>query len=1200
MQVEHPEGALKRASFCIRKISYFVHTLVILMCLSIFLTACDEPTKNVILVFGEGMEDVGWSGGEIEIPEREGYIFEGWYIDPEFKNSVDPYKLIESDWEGETRIYAKWREEKKKLQFENLEVADCECVYDGKAHGVEVKNVPDGANVYMSEYTDAGVYEIDVVVSKDGYQSWQGKGSLTIHKAEVDATAIPLEDKTFVFDGEEHSVELEIDDLPSGVTGYEVENNGRTEVGEQQVTFHFTVDKNHEPVDDITVTLTIIEAVYEVTFVQRSGEKTVRSVTRGCPVENIPDVEEVRGYSGRWDADLTAIYSDLEVHAVYDAIEYKISYDYGGGRIVEDTYRITDGIKELIEGEERKGYTFDGWYEDEIKIESIDCERELRDITLVGRWTLIEYTVRYVLGEGGLNDAANINFEDVYKYNVESPTKKLSAATRRGYEFVCWRDENGERVDEIVRGEAKNIVLTAEYTLLEYQIRYMDGGKILFTDTYTVEEDMPNLYVPDDKPGYKFANWRNERGDAIYELSNNFSNITLYVVWNLIIYKITYKEGNSVMHEDEYDAESELPEMYVPDSRQGYIFEGWTDEKGIATDALVKTYSDIVLYANWRAIEYKITYMDGDIKIYEDIYTVASAMPPLFMPGAKLGYNFVCWLDEENNPVDELVNTYEDIVLTAKWSIITYKIIYKDSGIIVHEDQYTVESSLLQLYTEAQKLGYEFVCWRDEKNEEVRSLSKTYSDIVLTAEWALITYTITYKDGENTLHCDTYDVEHAMPSIYEPIPKTGYTFACWKDENGEEVHALDMMYKDIVLTASWDLITYTINYMDGEALLREDTYTVESELPVLYEPQPKRGYTFDCWKDEHGEEIRKLSKTFENITLNAEWKPIIYKIKYHDGSDVTEEEYTILDCPVMLKRGSDSEDGTFVRWTDSEGKTIEMITEEDLGDIDVYSERETEKTKSEFGYEQTDGGIRIVSRDDSFGTRAVVPVEIDGQKVVDIAAGVLGAELEYLDIKAELTAVTRAMLSACTGLKELILPASVTKLDEELLAGLNKLEAVTVPFIGLEIYDADKDLNTLFAELFSSNADGEGLYPVDAFRLRKREGAQGEESIGIRYIPSSLKRVTVLQGGLPQYALAYFKSLEYVEVHGDIVGRLALRECTGLTELKLIGVTEVDELGLYQAAALQKIYITVEECRSSIDAALKRSDATDVEIVFET
>ena len=69
------------------------------------------------------------------------------------------------------------------LEFEGVTFSDMNVLYDGKEHTIEVKGLPDFANVWYENegpYTEVGVYEIYAVVYAEGYADLELTATLTI------------------------------------------------------------------------------------------------------------------------------------------------------------------------------------------------------------------------------------------------------------------------------------------------------------------------------------------------------------------------------------------------------------------------------------------------------------------------------------------------------------------------------------------------------------------------------------------------------------------------------------------------------------------------------------------------------------------------------------------------------------------------------------------------------------------------------------------------------------------------------------------------------------------------------------------------------------------------------------------------------------------------------------------------------------
>ena len=134
-------------------------------------------------------------------------------------------------------------------------------VYDGAAKTGVVEAA--GYTLEGNVATNAGDYAATATLA-DGY-CWQGGSAgatqivWSISKAVYDMSAVTFSNATFVADGTAKSLAVS-GELPEGVT-VSYEGNGKTEPGEYTVAAKFAGDTaNHEPIADMTATLTITEA----------------------------------------------------------------------------------------------------------------------------------------------------------------------------------------------------------------------------------------------------------------------------------------------------------------------------------------------------------------------------------------------------------------------------------------------------------------------------------------------------------------------------------------------------------------------------------------------------------------------------------------------------------------------------------------------------------------------------------------------------------------------------------------------------------------------------------------------------------------------------------------------------------------------------------------------------------------------------
>lgn len=286
--------------------------------------------------------------------------------------------------------------------------------------------------------------------------------------------------------------------------------------------------------------------------------------------------------------------------------EYKINYNLGDGTSVESlSYKVGQEIK--LPTPTKKGYTFLGWYENDVLINTLDTNAK-RDYTLVAKWEMSTYTINYDL------DGGELTIEPVKSFNIENVENiQLPTPTRKDYIFAGWY-ENGQKVSEL---ELKNYNLVAKWTDVYYYIQYeTDGGEFTgnIKEEYTVFDEF-TLPIP-VKEGYEFKGWylnENFEGDTITSITKGSKeDYVLYAKWEKV-YKITYVlDGGTLPDEAIQYYHPGIEEILPTPSKKGYVFMGW-NERSNATSGYTRVpisyEEDITINAIWKKRSYSVDYI---------------------------------------------------------------------------------------------------------------------------------------------------------------------------------------------------------------------------------------------------------------------------------------------------------------------------------------------------------------------------------------------------------------------------------------------------------------------------------------------------------------------------------------------------------------------------------------------------------------
>ena len=499
--------------------------------------------------------------------------------------------------------------------------------------------------------------------------------------------------------------------------------------------------------------------------------------------------------------------------------------------------------------------------------EKIDCSAPLdgessKDVNVIN--TPIEYNITYnIEGEYDIDVPKSNN---VATYNIESEIA-LNAASKAGYEFLCWLDKNGKEVETIEPGNTGDLEFTAEWEASTYSIEFFEPKNVKSKEYIFIKSIFYNVETDIDE--FKFPG-------------------------------ITYSNG--------YEA------RFVYDERT--IF--YPPKDGAKS-------KDI--YAEYTPIEYTLSYTrpDREENVFICNFTVEDTISFESVNPYRKGYKFKGFEDPTTNQViTQISDTTGDVVLNTDWELITYTVTFtstlSSATLPAEKAYYTVEDGIIfdELYN-ASAIGYTFLGWR-ENGKPIGSTDDNLRNIRLVASWRANEYTITYSglDDEisNNVNNPMYYTYNVTAPLFTPGVKPGHTFDGWfkADDKGnilpggERISAITAgdYFEDLNLCAKFSETEYYITFVhnfvnaDGTAETRaidvvdsenNPVYTTEVPLTFTISSDPidvsayspnleLKNYEFDGWCYlENGENWVKVysidpAKDYGNKRLFAQWKEV--------------------------------------------------------------------------------------------------------------------------------------------------------------------------------------------------------------------------------------------------------------------------------------------------------------------------------------
>ena len=389
-------------------------------------------------------------------------------------------------------------------------------------------------------------------------------------------------------------------------------------------------------------------------------------------------------------------------------------------------YVVLSGDERTIEAYARPGYHFVRWISGstELNTSRMFSITVTSDTTIIAEFELNVYSLIYTADEGG-----TIQGQAAQTVQHGQSGSEVEAVPADGYRFVRWSDDvlTAKRTDSDV---STNLSVTAIFELIPtYTLSYTasEGGSISGTATQTVREGQSGSEVEAvPAEGYRFVRWSDDVLTALRTDSDVQGDMSVTAIFELIpTYTLTYTATtggsiNGTTTQTVREGESGTEVEAVP--AEGYKFLRWSD--GLTTTKR----TDSNVRAN---LSVTAEFIDANINIYTLTYTASKG-------GSIKG--------------------------TATQNVITGQ-----SGTEVE----AVPSE-----------GYRFVKWSDGNTNAKRTDSNVNADISVTAEFAIISYTLTYTVGKGGSISGqaTQTVRQGESGIeVEAVANEGYRFVKWSD-----------------------------------------------------------------------------------------------------------------------------------------------------------------------------------------------------------------------------------------------------------------------------------------------------------------------------------------------------------------------------------------------------------------------------------
>lgn len=371
------------------------------------------------------------------------------------------------------------------------------------------------------------------------------------------------------------------------------------------------------------------------------------------------------------------------------------------------------------------------------------------------------------------------------------------------------------------------VLITGHPVANRYQVifnpNFDGGGELVIQDM--VYDEPQNLFANSFvRYGYNFARWTEtaEWGGKEYEDGEEVGNLTaenngkvfLNAQWNPVNTYINFHEngGNGSMLSQETSYETITTLSPCKFTREHWLFTGWNTKKdgtGISypDKSEFVSYngeegSELVLYAQWRLVDYTIDYDLAGGTLTEpnpSTYTYETEDFTLQNP-VREGYIFLGWTGSNGNEPEKKVTIQKgssgDRTYRANWKPEMKTITFDPAGgtwsdgktgSISIDAEYDSEITLPDMPV---REHYTFAWWQNSNEREYNPghIYKVTKDETFQAIWNPVRYGISYDlaggrvEGTNPI---AYTAETEDFTLINPV-REGYIFLGWTGSNGEK------------------------------------------------------------------------------------------------------------------------------------------------------------------------------------------------------------------------------------------------------------------------------------------------------------------------------------------------------------------------------------------------------------------------------
>ena len=533
----------------------------------------------------------------------------------------------------------------------------------------------------------------------------------------------------------------------------------------------------------------------------------------------------------------------------------------------------------------KEGHTFKYWSEEPNGKEYDLNTKVTKDITLYSVYDINKYTVTFI------NEKEKYDEQQIeYGGNIKVPT----SPSKEYYTFKYWSlEENGDSYDLSTK-VTKDITLYSVYDINKYTVTFIDKGKEI--DKQELEAGSIVIAPKVSMEGYTFKYWSEKENGEEYNLNLPVTkNLTLYSVYEINKYNVEFYDNDKLIKTIKVDYDNTINSNEVPTvSKTGYTFTGWT-ENNKNFDFTTKIKENKKLYSKYEIIKNAVIFNDEN-RITTKKVDYNNKVEKIESQG-KIGYTFKYWSttqDGEEFDFNTLIT--EGITLYAVYDINEYSVNFIDQGNAYGDTQKVKYNKIaVKPETDPIKEGYTFKYWSlDENGVAYDFNTKITKDITLYSVYSVNNYKVSFIDN-GTKYIEDETIEYNKVAIKpETDPsKVGHTFKYWSlGENGTAYDFSTKITKDTTLYSVYEANEYTVKFMDGDNLFKQEQVKYGLKATKPSENPTKEHNLFKTWTLNDKEYDFNLP-VIDNMILRSSYEEIEKPSISHVPTEWTNNKVTV-------------------------------------------------------------------------------------------------------------------------------------------------------------------------------------------------------------------------------------------------------------------------------------------------------------------